>query len=96
VVSTLPRQLYPRERPGTHRTGSWVGPRAGSRVKFPLYIYTLIHIHILVLYIYVIRSPGLTYGSVAARVRGLWVRVPPGEGTFIPCECCQAEVFATR
>ena len=21
--------IYPRERPGTHRTGGWVGPRAG-------------------------------------------------------------------
>ena len=25
-VSTTPRQLYPRERPGTHRIGGWVGP----------------------------------------------------------------------
>jgi hypothetical protein len=24
-----PRPLYPRERPGTHGTGGWVGPRAG-------------------------------------------------------------------
>jgi hypothetical protein len=24
-----PRHLYPQERPGTHCTGSWVGPRAG-------------------------------------------------------------------
>ena len=28
-VSTTLRQLYPREIPGTHCTGSWVGPRAG-------------------------------------------------------------------
>ena len=28
-VSTTPRPLYPRERPGTHCTGGWVGPRAG-------------------------------------------------------------------
>jgi hypothetical protein len=28
VVSTTPRPLYPRERPGTHCTGGWVGPRA--------------------------------------------------------------------
>ena len=28
VVSTTPRPLYPRERPGTHYTGGWVGPRA--------------------------------------------------------------------
>ena len=24
-----PTALYPRERPGTHCTGGWVGPRAG-------------------------------------------------------------------
>ena len=29
VVSTTPRLLYPRERPGTHCTGGWVGHRAG-------------------------------------------------------------------
>ena len=29
MVSTTPRPLYPRERPGTHCTGGWVGPRAG-------------------------------------------------------------------
>jgi hypothetical protein len=29
VVSTTPRPLYPRERPGTHCTGGWVGLRAG-------------------------------------------------------------------
>jgi hypothetical protein len=28
VVSTTPLPLYPRERPGTHCTGGWVGPRA--------------------------------------------------------------------
>ena len=28
VVSTTSRPLYPRERPGTHCTGGWVGPRA--------------------------------------------------------------------
>jgi hypothetical protein len=32
VVSTTPRPLYPRERPGTHCTGGWVGPRAGMDV----------------------------------------------------------------
>jgi hypothetical protein len=32
VVSTTPRPLYPRERPGTHCTGGWVGPRAGLYV----------------------------------------------------------------
>jgi hypothetical protein len=32
VVSTTPRPLYPRERPGTHCTGSWVGPWAGLEV----------------------------------------------------------------
>ena len=29
VVSTTPPPLYPRERPGTHCTRGWVGPRAG-------------------------------------------------------------------
>ena len=28
VVNTTPRTLYPRERPGTHCIGGWVGPRA--------------------------------------------------------------------
>jgi hypothetical protein len=28
VVKATPRPLYPRERPGTHCTGGWVGPRA--------------------------------------------------------------------
>jgi len=29
VVNAMPRPLYPRERPGTHCIGGWVGPRAG-------------------------------------------------------------------
>jgi hypothetical protein len=32
VVSTTPRPLYPRERPGTDCTGGWVLPRAGLDV----------------------------------------------------------------
>jgi hypothetical protein len=32
MVSTKLRPLYPRERPGTHCTGGWVGPRAGLDV----------------------------------------------------------------
>jgi hypothetical protein len=32
MVSTMPWPLYPRERPGTHDTGGWVGPRAGLDV----------------------------------------------------------------
>jgi hypothetical protein len=32
VVSTTPRQLYPRDRPVTHFTGGWVGLRAGLDV----------------------------------------------------------------
>jgi hypothetical protein len=28
VVSTTPLPLYPQERPSTHCTGGWVGPRA--------------------------------------------------------------------
>jgi hypothetical protein len=33
VVSTMPWPLYPREKPGTHCTGGWVGPRAGLDVR---------------------------------------------------------------
>jgi len=29
VVNAMPRPLYPRERPGTHYIGGWVGLRAG-------------------------------------------------------------------
>jgi len=29
VVKATPRPFYPRERPGTHCIGGWVGPRAG-------------------------------------------------------------------
>ena len=29
MVNFTARPLYPRERPGTHCTGGWVGPRAG-------------------------------------------------------------------
>jgi hypothetical protein len=32
VVTTTPRPLYPRERPGTHCTGGWVVLRAGLDV----------------------------------------------------------------
>jgi hypothetical protein len=32
MVSTTLRPLYPRERPGTHCTRGWVGPRAGLDV----------------------------------------------------------------
>ena len=28
VIKATPRPLYPRESPGTHSTGGWVGPRA--------------------------------------------------------------------
>jgi hypothetical protein len=27
VITNTPRPLYPRERPGTHCTGGWVGPK---------------------------------------------------------------------
>ena len=30
LVNVTPRPLYPRERPGTHCIGCWVGPRAGQ------------------------------------------------------------------
>jgi hypothetical protein len=29
VANATPRPLQPRERPGTHYVGGWVGPRAG-------------------------------------------------------------------
>jgi len=29
LVNATPRPLYPRERPGTHCIGGWVGPRVG-------------------------------------------------------------------
>ena len=29
MVNATSRPLYPRERPGTHCIGSWVGPRGG-------------------------------------------------------------------
>ena len=29
VVNVTPRPSYPRESPGTHYIGGWVGPRAG-------------------------------------------------------------------
>jgi hypothetical protein len=32
VVDATPRPLYPRERPGTHCIGGWVGPRPGLDV----------------------------------------------------------------
>jgi hypothetical protein len=32
VVSITPRPLYPLERPGTHCTGGWMGPRTGLDV----------------------------------------------------------------
>jgi hypothetical protein len=32
VVSTMPRPIYLKERPGTHCKGAWVGPRAGLDV----------------------------------------------------------------
>jgi hypothetical protein len=32
VVSVTPRPFYPREKPGSHCTGGWVGPRANLDV----------------------------------------------------------------
>ena len=31
---------------------------------------------------------GLRCGSAAARLLGMWVRIPPGARMFISCECC--------
>jgi hypothetical protein len=35
MVSATPRPLYPRERPGTHLIGGWVGPRASPDFPHP-------------------------------------------------------------
>jgi len=36
-----PTALYPRERPGTHFTGGWVGPRASLEGgKCPVIVFT--------------------------------------------------------
>ena len=32
VVNATPRSIYPRETPGTHSIGAWVGPSAGLDV----------------------------------------------------------------
>jgi hypothetical protein len=48
VVSTTPRPLYPREWPGIHCTGDWVGPRAGldvCKITHPTGISLLFQIH---------------------------------------------------
>jgi hypothetical protein len=37
----------------------------------------------------------LRRGSTAARLLGLWVRIPPGAWMSVSCECCQVEVSAT-
>jgi len=40
---------------------------------------------------------GLRRGSAAARLLGLWFRIPPGHGclSLVSVVCCQVEVFAT-
>jgi len=38
---------------------------------------------------------GLRCGSTAARLLGLWVRIPPGAWMSVCVECCQVEVSAT-
>jgi len=41
---------------------------------------------------------GIRRRSAAARLLGLWVRIPPGAWMFVYCEfvvCCQVEVSAT-
>ena len=37
---------------------------------------------------------GLRRRSAAARLLRSWVRIPPGAGIFVCCECCQVEVSA--
>jgi len=40
---------------------------------------------------------GLRRGSAAARMLGLWFRIPPGHGCLSVASvvCCQVEIFAT-
>ena len=40
---------------------------------------------------------GLRRESAAARLLGLWVRIPPGHGclSIVSVVCCQVEVFAS-
>jgi hypothetical protein len=47
MVIATPRPLYPREIPGTHCIGGWVGPRAGlcMCVCVCVYIYIYIYTH---------------------------------------------------
>jgi hypothetical protein len=47
VVSTTPRPLYPRERPGTHCIGGWVGPRASLDVCEKFRPHRIIYLFIL-------------------------------------------------
>ena len=35
-----------------------------------------------------LRNTVLRRRFAAARLLGLWVRIPPGEWTFVCCECC--------
>ena len=39
-VSTTPRPLYPRERPGSHCTGGWVGPRS-KEISWYLFVFEI-------------------------------------------------------
>jgi hypothetical protein len=54
VVSITPRPPLPRERPGTHRTGGWVGPgavldRCGKSRPTGRYSYIIIILLLLLL-----------------------------------------------
>jgi hypothetical protein len=43
-------------------------------------------------------APGLRRGSAAARLLGLWVRIPPGTWmclSLVGVVCCQVEVSAS-
>jgi hypothetical protein len=53
--------------------------------------FHIIIIIIIIIYNRLCRSQwprGLRRWSAAARLLGLWVRIPPGSWTFVCCECC--------
>jgi hypothetical protein len=52
VVSTTPQPLYPREIPGTHCTGGWVGPRVGLDVcERSLVVHLIINTFLFVIFV---------------------------------------------
>ena len=64
-----------------------------TRLIFKLYLHCLVRQWIKIMFRYMWHScsqwpPGLRRGSAAARLLGLWVRIPPGAWMIVCCECC--------